>query len=551
MGFKKYQYEGVLILLGVLLFIPFLGQVHLFDWDEINFAEISREMILTGDYLKIYLDFQPFWEKPPLFFWTQAAAMQAFGINEFAARLPNAICGILTLLILFRIGRRLYSADFGFLWAIVYLGSILPHLYFRSGIIDPFFNLFIFSGLYFFILFYWKREGYAYLRLQKSEWTYLFWAGFLIGLGILTKGPVAYLVVGLCFFVYWIYRKFYFYVSPLQFLFFTFAASLVTLSWYGVEAMKNGPWFIYEFNTYQLRLASTHDAGHKGFLGYHFIVLLIGCFPASIFTIRAFFKNPKEKLPYQQNFKRWMLILFWVVLILFSIVQSKIVHYSSLCYFPLTFLAATILNHIRVGRIEFGKGFKIGLGIIGGIFSLAFLALPWLGKNTHQFEKLFDDPFALATLQTEVNWTGLEMIPGIWLLLILVFSLHYFKRRKTFWRAAMILFGGTALFVTLSLFFCINKFEAYSQRAAIEFFESKVGEDCYIVPYAYKTYGHLFYAQKPVVQNPKSHDLGWLLNESDKPVYYICKIHRAEELAKYRGLEEVGRKGGFVFFKKE
>ena len=49
--------------LGVILFIPFLGQVHLFDWDEINFAECAREMIATGDYLRMRIDFAPFWEK--------------------------------------------------------------------------------------------------------------------------------------------------------------------------------------------------------------------------------------------------------------------------------------------------------------------------------------------------------------------------------------------------------------------------------------------------------------------------------------------------------
>ena len=83
-----------------------MGAPPLFDWDEINFAEISREMILTGDYLKIYVDFQPFWEKPPLFFWLQVISMKAFGISEFAARFPNAVFGILTLISVYLIGKK-------------------------------------------------------------------------------------------------------------------------------------------------------------------------------------------------------------------------------------------------------------------------------------------------------------------------------------------------------------------------------------------------------------------------------------------------------------
>ena len=92
----------LLIALGaLLLFVPGLGAVHLFDWDEINFAEIAREMVVSGDWSRPTMGFEPFHEKPPLFMWMQAACMNAFGIGEFAARLPNALCGALTLVVLF------------------------------------------------------------------------------------------------------------------------------------------------------------------------------------------------------------------------------------------------------------------------------------------------------------------------------------------------------------------------------------------------------------------------------------------------------------------
>ena len=86
----------IIALLSLALFVPFLGGVRLFDWDEINFAESAREMIVTGDYLTVRINFLPFWEKPPLFIWLQVLSMRLFGINEFAARLPNAICGTVT-----------------------------------------------------------------------------------------------------------------------------------------------------------------------------------------------------------------------------------------------------------------------------------------------------------------------------------------------------------------------------------------------------------------------------------------------------------------------
>ena len=137
----------LLSLFGIFLFIPFLGLSPLFDWDEINFAEAAREMIMSGDYARVQINFRPFWEKPPLFIWMQAASMHLFGINEFAARLPNAICGIITLNLMYFFGVQIKSRSFGWFWALLIAGSVLPHFYFQSGIIDPWFNLFIWLSI--------------------------------------------------------------------------------------------------------------------------------------------------------------------------------------------------------------------------------------------------------------------------------------------------------------------------------------------------------------------------------------------------------------------
>ncbi len=88
---KKLHLQILIIVAALILFVPYLGSVRLFDWDEVNFAECAREMMASGDYMHMQIDFKPFYEKPPLFIWTQVACMKVFGVNEFAARLPNAI----------------------------------------------------------------------------------------------------------------------------------------------------------------------------------------------------------------------------------------------------------------------------------------------------------------------------------------------------------------------------------------------------------------------------------------------------------------------------
>ncbi|QJW90704.1 glycosyl transferase [Spirosoma taeanense] len=549
---QKLFYSLVLAVVGALFFIPFLGGVRLFDWDEINFAECSREMVVLGDYLRVHIDFKPFYEKPPFFFWCQSLMMNLFGPTEFAARLPNAICGIITLIYLYHLGSKLHGHRFGLIWALAYLGSVTPHLYFRSGIIDPFFNLFIFGGLVNLIFASWKREGIASnLLITRGVWNYLFIGGFVLGMGIITKGPVAYLIVCLVLGIYWMLSRFRWFITPAQFIFYSLAASLLSVTWYGIETLQHGATFAREFLSYNFRLFSQPDAGHAGFPGYHFIILLVGCFPASIFAIRAFGSLFIER-SYQREFRRWMLILFWVVLILFSVVQSKIVHYSSLCYFPVTYLATLTLTHLEDRKIQFNNWLRAGLIIVGGVFVLATIALPILAHRMDLVKSIADqDAFTQANLNASINWTGWEVLPGIWLFIILVLTIRWFSRYEVN-RAVVTLFGGMAVFITLTLWFFIGRIEGISQAAAMRFFERAQGQNVYVKAYGYRSYGPFFYTRKPPVTNPNYYNDNWLLRgKIDKDVWFIKKnTDRNTPLDSLPDIQKTGSENGFVFYRR-
>ncbi|MFK8007993.1 MAG: ArnT family glycosyltransferase [Saprospiraceae bacterium] len=560
MGSLKKDYF-VIVLLGIIFYLPFLGGVHLFDWDEINFAEAAREMIISGDYFHVQIDYLPFWEKPPLFIWMQVLAMKLFGVNEFAARFPNAICGIVTLLFLFSIGKRLHGRSFGWIWVLTYLGSILPHLYFRSGIIDPWFNLLIFSSLYFLILIFSNKENPGQVKLFTNKNKQLFFGGVLLGLAVLTKGPAAILLVGLTGFVYWVSVKFKIYFTISQLLIYGFSTILVTALWFGVEWIMNGSWFIKEFTTYQIRLFSTPDAGHGGFPGYHFVVLLLGCFPASIFAIPALWKSPllldSDSQKWQIDFRKWMVILFWVVLILFSIVQSKIVHYSSLCYFPLTYLSATYLFAISQDKKRLNSKIVIVLLFFGFLISSIFMALPFVGKNIEILRPLFaKDLFALGNLEAEITWSFWDIIPGVFLftttiISVLIFWKKGFWEKYSFRKSIVILFGGSAIFITLSLIFFINKIEGYSQNAVIEFYKSLEGKNVYVKNIGFKSYAPLFYTKKPDGLRKENRSYKWLTEgEIDRDVYFVTKVNNDGGLRKFDDIKKVGSRNGFVFFKR-
>jgi 4-amino-4-deoxy-L-arabinose transferase-like glycosyltransferase len=571
----RYNQQIILIVLGALFFIPFLGYVHLFDWDEINFAESSREMMISGNFFQNQINFEPFWEKPPFFFWVQSLSMSLFGINEFGARFPNALAGIITLLFVFNIGKKLYNERFGMIWALLYLGSLLPHLYIKSGIIDPIFNLFIFASIYYII----KTVQETH---SKKATKYAVIGGILIGLAIITKGPVGLLILLLCVIIYWVLNKFRPLTQIKNLLLFALFALAVSFLWFGYETMKNGPWFLGEFIAYQLELFTGAEggaaAGHQQPFYYHFVVIVLGCFPISILALGNLFGS--RYLVDQFNFKRWMNILFWVVMILFSIVSTKIVHYSSMAYLPLSFMAAYYLFQIEKGKENLSRWLALFVSILGILFALIITFIPILMLNKDDLLiPLLKDEFVVSALSMDVHWTGFESGIGLLFLIFVIASVVQLFKKKVFKFVLINAIGVSILFVLISIFI-LPKVEQYTQGPAIDFYSSLKGQDAYIWPLQHKSYAHYFYGQTQPLKSNSGLSLKkeeallklnktkygelkgeerltyqmdlqeWLLKgEIDKPVYFLIKVDKYKE-ANYKELEVVMKKGGFIGLKR-
>jgi 4-amino-4-deoxy-L-arabinose transferase-like glycosyltransferase len=536
----------LIIIIGAALFIPFLGMVHLFDWDEVNFAESAREMICSGNYLKVQINFQTFWEKPPLFIWLEAISMRFFGVSEFAARLPNAIVGIITLLVLFVLGKKIFDKTFGLFWALAYAGSFLPHFYFKSGIIDPVFNLLIFLGIYF--VFKTSLPDGTY-KIEKRVHS-AFFAGLFLGLAVLTKGPVALIISGLTILIYLIVKKSIRIFSLKEILVFTLSLITIASSWFLFMFIVDGPFFIKEFIEYQIRLFNTRDAGHGGPFFYHFLVLLIGCFPASMYVFKSFRKQYSDSYQ-QRELKVFMIISLFVVLILFSIVKTKIVHYSSFCYFPITFLAAYTIYKVHTHKMFMYNFFGWLVFFFGCIISLVLIGLPLAMKNLTTLLKLISikDDFALGNLQAPVTWTGWESAIGVFFLLSL-FAFLIINRRNTV-KAAIVLFISSIITLQLVLNIIVPKIEGYVQASVINFYQNLKGQDVYVEVYGFKSFAHLFYFDKKPGYNPKSLDESWLLTgDIDKPVYFVSKITN-KNLLNYQDIKLIKTENGFNFYKRE
>jgi 4-amino-4-deoxy-L-arabinose transferase-like glycosyltransferase len=540
---RKVPAELIIIIAGALLFIPFLGLTHLFDWDEINFAEASREMLVTKNYAIPQINFEPFWEKPPLFFWLQVLSMKMFGVNEFASRLPNAICGILTLVLLYRFGTRMTDSRFGWIWTLVYAGSLLPQLYFKSGIIDPWFNLFIFLSI-------WHLSLYTdALVVRKAKHAIL--AGLFAGLAMMTKGPVALLIIGLSYGVYALLTRFRHFVRPFHILLFLLLAALVGSIWFIALWMNGQAHIIQEFIVYQVRLFRTEDAGHGGPFFYHFIILLIGCFPAAALGILSMKRLKRNDYEVSRHFHRWMMILFWVTLILFSIVKTKIVHYSSLCYFPLTYLAAVSFYFLykRKWKLpKWNKWLQFLTGLLLAILIIAVTFIEPIKKWLLQSGKV-KDAFTKASLQANVDWSGWEKLPGVILLAGVLFFV--FNAGKAIRRSLVVLFVTALIGINLTIILITPKVEPYSQGAAVEFYETKQNEHAVVETVGFKSYAHLFYARRPKeLGKPVVDSIMNFNSHPEVPVYYVGKIQNLEkDMRENPRLEKLYDKNGFVFYK--
>lgn len=538
--------QALIIIIGSLLFIPFLGHVNLFDWDEINFAEAAREMIVSKNYLTVQINYLPFWEKPPLFIWMQVLSMKVFGISEFAARLPNAICGVTTLLVLFRIGRLLRDNYFGLLWVLVYACSILPFFYFKSGIIDPWFNLFIFLGVY---------CTFKYTLINKESWKRLFitLSGVFIGLGILTKGPVALLIYVLTFGVFYTVKMFKLKIRFKHILLFILTTSLVGGLWFILQMITGNFGIIKDFMVYQIRLFSTKDAGHGGFFLYHFVVLFLGVFPASLFALLSFRREKKEDRENLYEFKNWMMTLFWTVLILFTIVKTKIIHYSSLCYFPLTFLGAYGIYKLHEQKQHMPRWLKVLILTISVFWGVVVIGLQVFVLNKERIiaSGFIKDQFVVGNLQANVAWSGYEFLIGLIFVtaITLIYSTHRLKQNAQIISTLLL----TLLFTYSTLLFITPRVEGYTQHAAIEFYKAKQTEDCYITTLGFKSYAHLYYFNLKPSDNPMARDEQWLLTGAiDKPAYFVIKNYDGKEyLTKYPELKVEYEENGFIFAKRD
>jgi len=369
------------------------------------------------------------------------------------------------------------------------------------------------------------------------------------GVAVLVKGPVALGLIVATVSIVLIINKGKLNFNLTDLIIWLIVITTVIGAWLSYEIRANGITFIDNFIAYQIRLFSTEDSGHGGPIYFHFIALLIGCFPASVLCLESFRRNYDDTL-HQVSLKRWMIVLLVVVLVVFSIVKTKIIHYSSLCYFPVTFLGAYYIHHLMNNRWKWTWRQYLPVFLLGSIFAAIIAAAIWIGSQHIKIPFFGQDPFASDALHAVVYWNSKELIMPIAFFIAVIVGLVLVGSKRITAGLWTILIA-TCLFTNLMMVLIVPRIEKYSQEAMIEFLQEKKAEDCHILVLGFKSYAQYFYSDKKPPANPQELDQNYLLwGPNNKPLYIITRVSKLGDFYSKEKFQELYRKNGYVFFKR-
>ncbi|MHB1920897.1 MAG: ArnT family glycosyltransferase [Chitinophagaceae bacterium] len=168
----------------LITLIYFIGvHIDVLDMDAAQYASMSREMLQRGDLLHVFDQGKDYLDKPPFIFWICSFSMRLFGISNFAYKLPSILFALLAIFSTYRFARLFYEESIATLAALVLATSQTLFLITQDCRTDT-----ILMGAVIFSIWQWA----AWFRNRK--WIHWFWGSVGIGIGMLTKGPVALMV---------------------------------------------------------------------------------------------------------------------------------------------------------------------------------------------------------------------------------------------------------------------------------------------------------------------------------------------------------------------
>lgn len=363
---SKKIFLALLLSVGALIFLFNLGGRDLWDPDETRYAVVAREMRESGHWILPQLNGRIYAEKPPLYFWLVNGSVFFLGEDsEFANRLPSALAGLMTILITFLLGDRLFNARVGFLSGLVLATCLLFPQISRWMMLDSLFTLFFLLSLFYF------HCGYEDSKKQQRDYML---AGFFIGLGVLTKGPAIYLSIAILLCYSFMQKKLE--KAWNRDLLYSFIISLAIVSlwlipacWIGGDAYRDK--ILFEQNIGRLAGAGRHF--HPKSVFFYFIRFPLEFLPWTVFLPAAFFWGLRDEKIDRKAFL-FLFVWFAIVFLFFTLSKGKKDNYI-LPLYPAAALMVGALWDSGIDSIDKEKRLLVPLIFLAFLFLLVFVGI--------------------------------------------------------------------------------------------------------------------------------------------------------------------------------
>lgn len=278
----------ILLALFTALWFSNLQYRHLVKPDEGRYAEVPREMVVSGDWVTPRLNGLKYFEKPPLQYWATAVAYEAFGQHPWTSRLWDALTGFAGILLTWFAGARLFGREAGRYAALILGGSFLYAGMGHVNTLDIGVTFFITLGIV--GLLFGQDENLA--APARRNWMLLAWAA--LGLAMLSKGLIGIVLPGAALFLYSmiqgdlaVWKRMHWIKGLLVF-------AIVTVPWFYL-VMHANPRFGYFFFYYE-HIERYLNPSHDRYQPWYFFIpiLLLGILPWSIALLDTLWRTWKD-----------------------------------------------------------------------------------------------------------------------------------------------------------------------------------------------------------------------------------------------------------------
>ena len=316
-----------------VLFLSRLGAGPLFDVDEGAFAEATREMLSSGDWLHTTLNGADRFDKPILVYWLQATSVGLLGATEAAVRLPSALCAWAWCLSAAAFARPRFGAAAAMAGATVLATSLGVLVIGRAATADALLNVLLVLTMF-----------ALWRHLESGERAPLRWAAVWMALGTLAKGPIALLIPAATLLLWALVRG----VDarrraagalrdPLAWL----LLLAIATPWYAYALHRHGQAFIDGFILrHNVGRFMTTLEGHSGGPLYYLVVLPLLFLPWTPLLVQLL---RRARTPWREPLGAWLLLWAGFVVVFFSLSGTKLPHYLLYGVTPLALLAGIVL----------------------------------------------------------------------------------------------------------------------------------------------------------------------------------------------------------------